>query len=248
MARRRRTSHTQPRKASVPSSQSPVAPSRQRRPSSTPQSPVAPSRQRHPSSTPCSLVAPSRQRRPSSTPRRHGRHAVEAQVFFDLDHAFNLIVPVVPQGFRASYERAVPKKEGILVTAEASSSRSKNKKSTRHLYTGFVLKTDDDTVMGMDTPGLPGTLIETKGNKYELCFPKIKFKMMLNYGSDEDEYVGPTKSVCQIYQMAEALQSSASMRGVSCTLWNLMTSEAEAEATRTEGDIISTCAIFGLFV
>jgi len=41
-------------------------------------------------------------------------------------------------------------------------------------------------------------VIQTKGNKYELCFPKIKFKMMLNYGSDEDEYVGPTKSVRQV--------------------------------------------------
>ncbi|KAG2538668.1 hypothetical protein PVAP13_9NG419814 [Panicum virgatum] len=77
---------------------------------------------------------------------------------------------------------------------------------TRHLYTEFIPKTDDDTVMGVDTPGLPGTLIETKGKKYELCFPKIKFKMMINYGSDEDEYVGPTKLVRQIYQMAEALR------------------------------------------
>ncbi|KAG2606453.1 hypothetical protein PVAP13_4NG210521 [Panicum virgatum] len=50
------------------------------------------------------------------------------------------------------------------------------------------------------------------------------------------------------WQRLFALQSSASMRGVSCTLWNLMTSEAEEEATRTEGDTISTCAIFGLFV
>ena len=41
-------------------------------------------------------------------------------------------------------------------------------------------------------------IIQTKGKKYELCFPKIKFKMMLNYGSDEDEYVGPTKSVHQV--------------------------------------------------
>ena len=41
-------------------------------------------------------------------------------------------------------------------------------------------------------------VIQTKGNKYELCFPKIKFKMMLNYGSDEDEYVVPTKSVRQV--------------------------------------------------
>ena len=40
--------------------------------------------------------------------------------------------------------------------------------------------------------------IQTKGNKYELCFPKIKFKMILNYGSDEDEYVGPTKLVRQV--------------------------------------------------
>ena len=67
-----------------------------------------------------------------------GRHAVEAQVFVDLDHAINLVVPVVPQGFRASYERAAPRKEGILVTAEASSSRSKNKVS-HTLSTIFVV-------------------------------------------------------------------------------------------------------------
>ena len=79
-----------------------------------------------------------RQRRPSSTPRRSGRHAVEAQVFVDLDHAVNLVVPVVPQGFRASYEQAAPRKEGILVTAEASSSRSKNKVS-HTLSTIFVV-------------------------------------------------------------------------------------------------------------
>ena len=41
-------------------------------------------------------------------------------------------------------------------------------------------------------------VIQTKGNKYELCFLKIKFKMMLNYGSDEDEFVGPTKSVREV--------------------------------------------------
>ena len=41
-------------------------------------------------------------------------------------------------------------------------------------------------------------VIQTNGTKYELCFPEIKLKMMLNYGSDEDEYVGPTKSVCQV--------------------------------------------------
>jgi len=63
---------------------------------------------------------------------------VEAQVFVDLDHAVNLVVPVVPQGFRASYERAAPRKEGILVTAEASSLRSKNKVS-HTLSTIFVV-------------------------------------------------------------------------------------------------------------
>ena len=41
-------------------------------------------------------------------------------------------------------------------------------------------------------------VIQTKGKKYELCFPKIKFKTMLNYGSDEDEFVGPTKSVREV--------------------------------------------------
>ena len=41
-------------------------------------------------------------------------------------------------------------------------------------------------------------VIQTNGKKYELSFPKIKFKMMLNYGSDEDEYVGPTKLVRQV--------------------------------------------------
>ena len=41
-------------------------------------------------------------------------------------------------------------------------------------------------------------VIQTKGNKYELCFLKIKFKMMLNYASDKDAYVGPTKSVRQV--------------------------------------------------
>ena len=34
--------------------------------------------------------------------------------------------------------------------------------------------------------------------QYKLCFPKIKFKMMFNYGSDQDEYAGPTKSVRQV--------------------------------------------------
>ena len=63
---------------------------------------------------------------------------MEAQVFVDLDHAVNLVVPVVPQGFRASYERAAPRKEGILITAEASSSRSKNKVS-HTLSTIFVV-------------------------------------------------------------------------------------------------------------
>ena len=41
-------------------------------------------------------------------------------------------------------------------------------------------------------------VIQTKGNKYELCFPKIKFKMILSYGSDEDKYVGPIKLVRQV--------------------------------------------------
>ena len=41
-------------------------------------------------------------------------------------------------------------------------------------------------------------VIQTKGKKYELCFLKIKFKMMLNCGSDEDEYIGPTKLVRQV--------------------------------------------------
>jgi hypothetical protein len=63
---------------------------------------------------------------------------VEAPVFVDLDHTVNLVVPVVPQGFRASYERAAPRKEGILVTTEASSSRSKNKVS-HTLSTIFVV-------------------------------------------------------------------------------------------------------------
>ena len=41
-------------------------------------------------------------------------------------------------------------------------------------------------------------VIQTKGNKYVLCFPKIKFKMILSYGSDEDKYVGPIKLVRQV--------------------------------------------------
>ena len=41
-------------------------------------------------------------------------------------------------------------------------------------------------------------VIQTKGKKYELCFLKIKFKMKLNYASDKDAYVGPTKSVRQV--------------------------------------------------
>ena len=41
-------------------------------------------------------------------------------------------------------------------------------------------------------------VIQTKGKKYELCFPKIKFKMILSYGSDEDKYVEPIKLVRQV--------------------------------------------------
>ena len=63
---------------------------------------------------------------------------MEAQAFIDLDDAVNLVVPIVPRGFRASYERAAPRKEGILVTAEASSSHSKNKVS-HTLSTIFVV-------------------------------------------------------------------------------------------------------------
>ena len=41
-------------------------------------------------------------------------------------------------------------------------------------------------------------VIQSKGKKYELCFPKIKCKMMVNYDSDEEEYNGPTKSLREV--------------------------------------------------
>ena len=47
------------------------------------------------------------------------------------------------------------------------------------MYIGFVPKTDDDTVMGVDTPGLPRTLIEVRATllvelKYLICFLTVR--------------------------------------------------------------------------
>lgn len=51
-------------------------------------------------------------------------------------------------------------------------------------------------------------VIQSKGKKYEFCFPKIQCKMMLNYDSDEDEYDGPTKSLREVMFLSFKLNIS----------------------------------------